>query len=239
VSAVVCLTYDDGLPVHREHVAPLLASRGLAATFYLPVARDEVIERVEEWRAVSAAGHELGNHSCWHPCRGRPDWLPVAYHLENYDRTRFRDELSLANRILRMIDGQTVRSYGATCGNTSVGTSPEECVLDDLRDLFPIVRAGLHGQPGTGRLPFTVPYLHIDGKRAEEVAEVIATMRTMPDSWLVIGLHGVGQGTHNSFMDRAEHDRLVEWIAGQGDWLTGLTLRDAVKQLGGAAKQLG
>jgi len=75
MSALVCLTYDDALPVHRQVVAPLLAERGLRGTFYIPAARDDFHNHLEDWRKVAAMGHELGNHSCFHscfhPCRTR------------------------------------------------------------------------------------------------------------------------------------------------------------------------
>ena len=71
MSALVCLTYDDALPVHRQVVAPLLAERGLRGTFYIPAARDDLHEHLADWRRVAEMGHELGNHSCFHTCRTR------------------------------------------------------------------------------------------------------------------------------------------------------------------------
>ncbi|MGB1892738.1 MAG: polysaccharide deacetylase family protein, partial [Candidatus Latescibacterota bacterium] len=61
----VSLTYDDALPVHYEHVAPLLEEHGLRATFYTNVL--SLGANPEAWRQVAAQGHELGNHSIFHP----------------------------------------------------------------------------------------------------------------------------------------------------------------------------
>ena len=86
MKALICLTYDDALPVHREIVAPMLAARGLRGTFYVPAARDDLHEQVECWRSVAAMGHELGNHSCFHPCRTRAEWeWKPPYRLEEHD----------------------------------------------------------------------------------------------------------------------------------------------------------
>ena len=63
----VSLTYDDALPVHYERVAPLLEDHGLRATFYTNVL--SLGANPEAWRQVAACGHELGNHSIFHPCR--------------------------------------------------------------------------------------------------------------------------------------------------------------------------
>ena len=58
MSALICLTYDDALPVHREVVAPLLAERGLRGTFYIPAGRDDLHEHIDDWRRVAAMGCE-------------------------------------------------------------------------------------------------------------------------------------------------------------------------------------
>jgi len=62
----VSLSYDDSVPVHHREVAPLLEKHGLRGTFYLSAL---TIENPEAWKIVAAAGHELGNHSLFHPCR--------------------------------------------------------------------------------------------------------------------------------------------------------------------------
>lgn len=226
MSALVCLTYDDALPVHREVVAPLLAERGLRGTFYIPAARDDVHSHVEGWRNVAAMGHELGNHSCFHPCRTRAewDWKP-PYRLEEYTRERIHDELLLANRVLHLIDGRSERSYGATCSDLSIGD--DESFVDDIRELFSVVRSGIAEQPSAGVMPFVVPAMFVDFKRADEVIAVIELMGEQENAWLVLGMHGVGAGTHNNFMEADEHRRLIDWIANQCNWLISATVFEA------------
>lgn len=229
MSAQVCLTYDDALPVHREIVAPELAKRGLRGTFYLPAARDDLHLHVHNWRKVAEMGHELGNHSCFHPCRTRAewDWKP-PHRLEEYTRERIRDELLLANRILHLIDGLGERSYGATCSDLTVGN--DESFVNDIRDLFPVVRSGHTNHPMFGAMPFVAPAWFVDFRRADEVIPVIESMREQNDSRLILGMHGVGAGTHNNFMDADEHCRLIDWIAEQGAWLEAVTVLEAVNR---------
>jgi peptidoglycan/xylan/chitin deacetylase (PgdA/CDA1 family) len=206
-----------------------LAERGIRGTFYVPAARDDLHQWLEGWRAVAAAGHELGNHSCWHPCRTRPqwDWKP-PYRLEEYDRARVRDELLMANRVLHLIDGRTERSYGATCGDTTCGPGEGVSFLEDVRDLFTVVRAGHTRIPLTGPAPFVVPALIMDGRRADDLIPILVGMRERAGSWIVAAGHGVGAGTHNNFMEAAEHQRLIDWIAGQRAWLEAVTVLEAV-----------
>jgi peptidoglycan/xylan/chitin deacetylase (PgdA/CDA1 family) len=226
MTALICLTYDDALPVHRELVAPQLAERGLYGTFYVPAARDDLHNALDGWRQVAAMGHELGNHSCWHPCRTRPDWdWKPPYRLEEYDRARIRDELLMANRVLYLIDGKTERSYGATCGDLTCGKGAS--FIDDIRDLFTVVRSGTSDQPLIGRPDFIVPSFHGDHRRAEEIIAVAESMRGQTDAWLVVIMHGVGIGTHNSFINADEHRRLIDWIATERDWLQAVTMLQA------------
>lgn len=230
MSTLICLTYDDALPVHCEVVAPLLAERGLRGTFYIPVARDDFHNHLDDWRKVAAMGHELGNHSCFHPCRTRAewDWKP-PYRLEEYTRVRIREELILANRVLHLIDGRSERSYGATCSDLTVGN--DESFVDDVRDLFRVVRSGYTNRLLTGVMPFVAPTWFVDFRRADEVIPVIESMREQNNEWLILGLHGVGAGTHNNYMDTEEHRRLIEWIAGQRTWLTSATILEVAYQL--------
>lgn len=229
MSALICLTYDDALPVHREVVAPELAKRGLRGTFYLPAARDDLHEHLDGWRRVASMGHELGNHSCFHPCRTRPewDWKP-PYRLEDYIRERIHDELQLANRILHLIDGRTERSYGATCSDLTVGEN--ESFVDDIRDLFRIVRSCGTDLPKVGAMPFVAPAWFVDFRRADEIIPVIESMHGQDNAWLILGMHGVGAGTHNNFMDAEEHHRLIDWITKKGIWLEAVTVLEAVNR---------
>ena len=66
----VALTYDDALNVHLDHAVPILDSLGLKATFYLSGYFPAFRERVADWKAAAAKGHELGNHTLFHPCTG-------------------------------------------------------------------------------------------------------------------------------------------------------------------------
>jgi len=77
----VALTYDDGLNVHLDKVIPVLDSAGFKGTFYLTGCREGVSRRIEDWRKAAARGHELGNHTLFHPCvavangRDYSDWV--------------------------------------------------------------------------------------------------------------------------------------------------------------------
>ena len=227
MTALICLTYDDALPVNREMVAPALAERGMCGTFYIPVGRDDLHEHRDGWCRVAEMGHELSNHSCWHPCRTRAewDWKP-PYRLEEYSPERVRDELLLANRVLHLIDGRSERSYGATCGDLTCGSN-DEPFIENIRDLFTVVRASHSREPQQGPMPFLAPSFWCDFLRADEIISIVETMRGRENSWMILGMHGVGAGTHNSYMEANEHRRLIDWISEQKSWLAAVTVLEA------------
>src|ERR1044072_6285274 len=83
----VVLTYDDALDIDLDHVIPVLDSLGLKATFYLSGYSGSLHNRTEEWRALAKNGHELGNHTFFHPCLGNlpgRGFVTPDYDLNNY-----------------------------------------------------------------------------------------------------------------------------------------------------------
>jgi hypothetical protein len=83
----VVLTYDDALNVHLDNVIPALDSLNLKGTFYLTASSDAGRNRINDWRKASAHGHELGNHTLFHPCdASKPGmtWVRPEYDMSKY-----------------------------------------------------------------------------------------------------------------------------------------------------------
>src|SRR5512139_4023686 len=97
----VSLTYDDGLPVHYEYVGPALLEAGLRGTFNALI-RSDPLQHPEAWRQLAQDGHELANHTLFHPCRRKAEdtWLEKCYDLCDYTPSRLRAELEIANLVL-------------------------------------------------------------------------------------------------------------------------------------------
>jgi peptidoglycan-N-acetylglucosamine deacetylase len=117
--AAIVLTYDDGAPTHLDIVVPQLAEAGLHGTFFLNagIAAGEVAR----WRAASAAGHELANHSLLHPCPAGAFPMEARLHAEGYTITGMLGEIAAMNAMLHAIDGKMVRSYGVPCSRALAG----------------------------------------------------------------------------------------------------------------------
>jgi peptidoglycan-N-acetylglucosamine deacetylase len=237
-TTAVTLSYDDGLQVHRELVAPMLAERGLRATFYVPIGSTDLQSNVDGWRAVARAGHELGNHSIVHPCRAdaHPDvrsWLRPENDLAAYTPQRWRDEMSAANFALHLIDGRARRTFGNTCDDTEIGIGPGRTSLEPLiAELFVAGRGPATGRPvdpdaaNLAALGCVIgDFLTFDRFRAQIESAV--------GEWLIYEIHGVGEGTHRLFVDGAEQERLLDYLGERTDTVLTAPLVEIASSLSG------
>lgn len=124
--ALICLTYDDGLASHLSVAVPQLDSAGLKATFFLnSIAGSSDVPgkaspAVVGWQRAAQKGHELGNHTLFHPCPEKLGWdKQVA--IEQYTLTRILEEVTLSNALLTLLDHKKAkRTFAYPCNNVIV-----------------------------------------------------------------------------------------------------------------------
>jgi peptidoglycan-N-acetylglucosamine deacetylase len=205
----VALTYDDGLNIDLDHVIPVLDSLGLKGTFYIPGNSASLNKRMPEWKAIAQNGHELGNHTLFHPCIGKGrSWVTPDYDLDHYTVTRFVDELRVGNVLLKALDGKDERSLAYTCGDITAGDSvfvglirndfisartvkPKMEQIDQA-DLFDIGSYMIMDQTGQQMIDLV--------KKAEET-----------NSLIVFLFHGVG-GEHSINVSTEAHSQLLHYL---------------------------
>lgn len=152
--AAVCLTFDDAQDSHLDNAIPLLDLSNIKATFYCPGNKESLYNRTSEWKKIVENGHELGNHSLFHPCDGRQfDWVKPEYDLSRYSLEKIRMELYTANTLLKAIDGKTERTYGYTCSNFKV--QGDSTYVDVVRQLFTAGRSD-------GPIPDTMEHIDVN-----------------------------------------------------------------------------
>jgi len=118
---LVSLTFDDALDVHLDTALPLLDKYQTQGTFYVNLNAPAFVRRLHEWQAASTRGHELGNHTIFHPAVASKPYISEGNALENYTLDRMRIELATANQFLSAIDGKQERTYAYTCCNSVLG----------------------------------------------------------------------------------------------------------------------
>lgn len=212
---IVSLTYDDALPCHFESVAPLLEEHGLHGTFYVPC-DPTFFAHADSWREVAAQGHELGNHTVFQPIHSQPA-IDEAYELSNYSVRRWTDEVRLANSILSLVDGRTVRSFGNPGNHNSVGAGKSAAAVEQLASKLCIAARGeqsLKPIDLKGINWFNLGTRCGDRATFDQLRLEIGRM-CLRGGWLILSFHGIGSRDHERHMDEDEHTRLVEWLASQ------------------------
>jgi peptidoglycan-N-acetylglucosamine deacetylase len=220
-TAAVVLTYDDALRSHLDVAIPQLAAAGFEGTFFLD--GDLTPDEVVRWRSVARAGHELGNHSMFHPCPRAllPD--RVQYLTENYDTKRMLDEIAAMNLVLLGIDGRRTRTYSIPCSQTLVGDTD---YTDALRGAGLVRFARTGGDAYNSvvtdfaaldlfRVPSYGPVDQPEGARLIAYVERVRAARGLG----VIQLHGVGgdylqvsSEAHQQLVDHLRKHREI-WVA--------------------------
>ncbi|WP_454761263.1 polysaccharide deacetylase family protein [Caulobacter segnis] len=117
--AAIVLTYDDALVSHLDVAAPQLEAAGLRGTFFLN--GTFAASEIPRWRKLAQAGHELGNHSMFHPCPRASFPMDAQFNSERYTVPGMLREIGAMNTLLTAIDGQTTRTYSVPCSITLAG----------------------------------------------------------------------------------------------------------------------
>ena len=223
-TCAVSITYDDALPVHHKVAGPALEARGLRGTFYLNVAAAPSSDPLP-WRVLAAQGHELGNHSIFHPCRrgirGR-SWVNRAFDLRGYTPKRFLQEVRFANVFLNLIDGLGERTYAYTCFDTHLGRWPNKTPIARLiRSDFVAARGGRAEKPMAVSHELDLINLGsflADGLSLSSLIDAIKMTRDQ-SGWLILVIHGIGSGTHDSFIEPSTHNALLDFVAAKDIWV--------------------
>ncbi len=207
----VALTYDDALNIHLDKVIPALDSMGFKATFYLIGSSDAFTKRIPEWRKAAANGHELGNHTLFHPCYGkRPgrEWVRPDYDLNNYTMLRAVNEIKMNSALLEATDGKKRRTLACPCGDSKVADSS---FLYKVKDDFVAMRDGTPDADevnGFGRR--TIQWMSPSNHTGAQLID--AVKRAMESNALVIFVfHGVG-GDHSINVSAEAHRELLQFL---------------------------
>lgn len=225
--AAIVLTYDDTLNSHLDHAIPQLNKEQLSGTFYISGARGELDTRMTDWRQAAKDGHELANHTLYHPCqKSKPgrDWVTPAHDMDTYTVNQFINELKVTNTLLQAIDGETQRTFAYTCGDTDInGTS----VVNALKPLFLGARAvtddGLNN-PKT--MDFHLVRSQSSDNKSGQQLIAMAQAAQQKNQLMVFLFHGVGADYLT--VDNEAHQALLAYLKQHNSeyWIT--TMKEAL-----------
>lgn len=204
-TTAISLSYDDAIDSQLDHAVPALDRHGFKASFYMVMSSETLQTRLQEWREVAAAGHELGNHTLFHPCSASlpdRDWVAPYHDMDQRTVEQMRQEVLTANAFLRAIDGRTLRTFTPPCGDL---LASGENYLPAVADEFVAIKGQLNGMSEANSLLW--------GPVGQSGAELIAFVKehTREGMLLNILFHGVG-GDYLSVSTEA-HAELLQFLA--------------------------
>lgn len=206
--AAVVFTYDDALDCHLDVAVPQLDEFGLKGTFYCTGQSQSLYKRVDEWRNIAKKGHELGNHTLFHPCDGaRMDWVKPEYDLNSYTVDQFLNELKTENTLLKAIDGKEERSFAYTCSNYIAGG---EDFTNDIKKMFVAARCdGPIPETMNGYKTWKTPSWGVSDPAIDELIAYVEEAK-QKGTIAVFMFHSVGGGYLN--VGATEHQKLLEYV---------------------------
>jgi hypothetical protein len=198
--AAIALTYDDALKSQLDIVIPQLDAAGFKGTFFL-MGR-QVGDQVPRWRAVAAAGHELGNHTVNHPCARSTYDMPAQYTSEAYNVEVLMTEIGVMNGFLQALDGKTIHAFATPCDQILVGGQDY---------LAPLQQAHIVSYIRDQRaMPMTkVSYIGFVGKSGAEMIAWVEDVVRKGGAGVIV-FHGVGGDYLNVSADA--HAQLVKYL---------------------------
>lgn len=209
--AAVVLTYDDALPSQLTNALPELDAAGLPGTFFLANVRQQDVAR---WRAAAQKGHELANHTIFHPCLAATFPADPHFTLEAYSPATLLREIGQANVLLTALDGKTRHGFATPCGQTTAGGVD---YLEPLR-ASGLVTYARGVSASTAELAADVGRMdpmHIPSRgfaENDDAAKMIAFVEEAEagGGMAVLLFHGIG-GDHLAVPD-AQHRAFLAWL---------------------------
>ena len=206
--AAVVFTYDDGLDCHLDVAVPQLDEFGFKGTFYCTGNSQSLYNRTDDWRETAKNGHELGNHTLFHPCNGEQfDWVKPEYDLNKYTIEQLLAELRTASTLLKAIDGKRKRTFAYTCSNVAIG---ENDFSDNIQPLFTAARAdGPIPEIMQGYNIFKAPSWMVEDNKTEDLIAYVEEAKAK-GTIAVFMFHSVGGGYLN--VGAKEHRELLQYL---------------------------
>jgi len=216
----VVITYDDAINQHLDNAIPVLDSLGLKATFYLTAFSTSMQTRLNEWKKLAVTGHELGNHTLFHPCIGGTgrEWVSKEYDLNNYSVKRMVDETRMTNLFLHALDGKTKRTFAFTCGDMKIGDS---LFINAMKNDFVAARAVRNEMHKINEIDlYNLDCYMVNNHSFDQMKDWV-DKALQSNSLLVILFHGVGGGNalnvslpaHRELLQYLKKNEKDIWIA--------------------------
>ena len=198
------LTFDDARLSQIDTGIPLLDKYGVKATFY--ISPESMLKRTDGWKKAMVNGHDIGNHSVYHPCSGNFAWSRYRA-LEEYTLQKMKSELDSASRLINEVLGIQPVSFAYPCGQTFIGRGAGvQSYVPLIASMFESGRGWMNEAPND---PWFCDLAQLnaselDGKSFDQVLKLIETAKT-DGHWLILAGHEMNdEGRQTSLLKTIE-----------------------------------
>ncbi len=190
---------------------PLLDSLGLKGTFYLSASFPGCKNRLEDWKKAAAEGHELANHTLFHPCIGNipgREWVSAENDMSRYTVKRMVNEARMTNIFLQALDGKTERTFAYPCGDMKIG---DTAYMDSMHNDFIGARAVREQMHTIEKINlYDMDCYAMNNATAEQMIQLV-NQAMQSNTLLVFLFHGVG-GEHAINISLEAHRALLYYL---------------------------
>jgi len=216
--SAISLTYDDGLPSHINTVAPMLKKYDFKATFYPTLASPSLYDEMDKWKNLATAGHELGNHTVYHPCQKSGidmDWVKDYLDLDNYTIEQISEEIQLANTMLLAMDGKKSRTFAYPCSHYFAGGKSYRGFVTSQ---FPSARGASEEQKDLLKLSdidlYNVPSWAPNNHGADDIISYIQDIIDH-NTFSTLTFHGIG--AEHMTVSKEAHEEMLKFLDSNRD----------------------
>jgi peptidoglycan-N-acetylglucosamine deacetylase len=209
VEAVISLSFDDGLESQLCRAIPYMDRLGLSGTFYINP-KEDYLEALPNWLSASSAGHEIGNHTCYHPCSRS---LGRARGLELLTLADIEEDILLGESRLKRVFGDKKHTFCYPCYYHHVGEGASR------QSYVPVVAkhfiAGRTGSCNRGMLvdPTWCDLACVESQACEAMTgyELIGLCERAANrrQWCILTFHGIQEGrlsvSDGDFQELCDH----------------------------------
>ena len=228
--AALCLTYDDGLSSHISTVVPILKRYRFKATFYPTLASTSIKLEMEKWKSLVKDGHELGNHTVYHPCRkSEMKWVKDYLDLDKYTTEQILAEIEVANSFLQALDGKKTRTFAYPCTHMYAGGLSFK---DSVAHYATAARGGSY-EPPEPLNPMDIDIYNVPawGPNKNGSKDLIAYIETILEKGTLGAFifHGVGE--QPMIVSKEDHETMLKFLDAHRNEIWVTTFQEATDYL--------
>jgi len=210
--AAVNLAYDDALKSQLDYAIPALNKLSLVGSFYLTLDSATVKSNVTQWKKAASMGHELGNHTIYHACRGslpNRDWVSPKNDLDKKTVTELVAEIRKANKMLTKLDNKKLRTFTLPCGDNLAGFKD---FVTTVQPLFTAIKTHV------GDIPKSMAQVDLDNIAVIAPVDVsgkqlISYVKQAEKYGTMVNFTFHGIGADYLSISREAHQQLLQYLA--------------------------